>query len=81
MHATYVKPKMQRSGCTTVLTCMTSLPPLHPRDRSEGGYSVRRPQAGDVLSGALRSAYGNGVGLPDDMQRLLVKLNHTSMQH
>ena len=60
---------------------MTTLPPLPPRDRSEGGYAVRRPQVGDMLSGALRSAYGSGVGLPDDMQRALAKLNHMEMYH
>ncbi len=63
------------------MTGMTTHPFLPQRSHSDGGYFVRGPQVGDILGGALRNAYGTGVGLPDDMQRVLTRLDRIPAHH
>ena len=38
-------------------------------------YQVERPRASDAIGLALRNAYDDGIGLPDDMRALLQRLN------
>lgn len=73
--------KMQRLRWPVVIANMTTLPPHSPRDRSEGGYVVRRPQIGDALGTTLRNAFSDHASLPDDMRQVLAKLNRCEILH
>tara|TARA_Y100000815_G_scaffold271851_1_gene299355 strand:- start:2026 stop:2217 length:192 start_codon:yes stop_codon:yes gene_type:complete len=42
---------------------------------ASSGYRVEAPRAGDAIGLALRDAYDNDLGLPDDMAALLRRLN------
>ena len=44
-------------------------------DRDEGGYVVRRPRVTDAIGGALLRSFGSGAMLPDDMRRLVERLD------
>jgi hypothetical protein len=39
------------------------------------GFAVAAPQAGDMLKDALRCAFQNPRGLPDDMTDLLIRMD------
>ncbi len=41
----------------------------------EGRQTVRRPRVTDVIGHALRGAFDEGLGVPDDMAELLRKLD------
>ena len=41
----------------------------------EGQHVVRRPRVTDVIGHSLRGAFDDGLGLPDDMARLLRELD------
>ena len=45
------------------------------------GYQVRAPRAGDAIGFALRDAYDQEYGLPDDMAALLRQLNGRNDSH
>ncbi len=47
----------------------------------DGGYAVRRPRVTDAIGGALQRSYSAATGLPDDMRRLLERLDRQSYMH
>jgi hypothetical protein len=47
----------------------------------EGGYAVRRPRVTDAIGGALQRSYDAAMGLPDDMRRMLERLDRQSFAH
>jgi hypothetical protein len=47
-------------------------PPLRSSDRA---YAVRRPRPTDAIGESLRRIYGAAQALPQDLQRLLGKLD------
>jgi hypothetical protein len=47
------------------------------RGDDQGGYVVRRPRATDALGKALRSTYAQATSLPDDMHRMVERLDRT----
>ena len=44
----------------------------------DDGEIVREPRATDAIGMMMRDAYGNLVSLPDDMRRLLHRLDRSS---
>jgi hypothetical protein len=44
------------------------------------GFAVAAPQAGDTLKDALRCAYQNPRGMPDDMMDLLIRMDDAHQQ-
>jgi hypothetical protein len=59
---------------------MASLVP-HYGDRDEGGYLVRAPRVTDAIGGALQRSFAQQWLLPDDLRRLLDRLDRSSRLH
>lgn len=49
--------------------------------RHGDGYFVRRPRPTDAVGYALRSAYGEAEGLPDEFARALAALDQAKPRH
>lgn len=49
-------------------------PASSPSDEAPG-YRVQAPRAGDAIGNALRGAYEQDLGLPEDMAAMLRQLN------
>ena len=52
--------------------------PSHPLRPSDRAYAVRRPRPTDAVGESLRRIYQSAQGLPQDLQRLLSRLDQTS---
>lgn len=54
---------------------MTRLNPRSATTASLPAYQVEAPRASDAIGLALRDAYERDLGLPEDMARMLRRLN------
>ena len=59
---------------------MTKFSPGSAREANIPTYRVEAPRASDAIACALRSAFTNDNGLPDDMAALLGQLNHSEFR-
>ena len=53
----------------------------HHRTARDDGYVVRRPRATDALGDSLRHAFGDPMRLPEDIARVLAKLERAAPSH
>ena len=56
---------------------MTNVSPGPAREANIPPYRVEAPRASDAIGRALRHAFTNDIGLPDDMAALLRQLNQS----
>lgn len=47
----------------------------------DGGFVVPRPRVTDAIGGALLRSYAHAVSLPQDMRRLLDRLDCVQRRH
>ena len=64
----------QRNPQSTVLMCMTYALHMISGDKN-GRQTVRGPRVTDVIGYALRGAFDEPRGLPDDMVRMLQQMD------
>lgn len=53
----------------------------HQQPQPNDGYLVSRPRVTDALGTSLRHAFGDPIRLPDDIARVLSKLDHATFRN